>query len=119
RETAPVAAAAAVVNAAPAAQSAGSDAEGAPRKRRRRRRGRSVEGAEANQQPAGGATNGSAGAVAPSGAREAKARPARGSGTPAPQAAPVPAARDKSSSLISRLGSGLKKLVTRAPRPQH
>jgi len=101
-----------------------------PRKRRRRRRGRSIEGAEANPPQAAGA-NGAGGKPAANGAsnpngtgarpasgpREIKARPARASGKPAPQAAST--ATDKPSSLISRIGSGLKKLVTRGPRTQH
>ncbi len=110
----------AVPAAAPAA--AGDDPARPPRKRRRRRRGRSVEGAEANQQnPQQPAEAASRAAASPSGPREIKARPARAAGRSATQVAPpaAPAAKDKPSSLISRLGSGLRKLVTRAPRTQH
>ena len=115
-------------HAAEAPVAAGDEPARAPRKRRRRRRGRRVEGGEANAPQAGNA-NGSAasatpangtGPKQPSGPREVKARPARASGRQAPQPAPAAsAAKDKPSSLISRIGSGLKKLVTRGPRTQH
>ncbi|UHQ20507.1 ATP-dependent RNA helicase RhlB [Lysobacter sp. KIS68-7] len=78
---------------APAPQHAGAEhpeGERAPRKRRRRRGGRRIEGGDALSMPANGA--------------------------PA-SAAAVPA--DVRPSLLSRLGKGLKALVTRAPRSQH
>jgi ATP-dependent RNA helicase RhlB len=73
-----------------------------PRKRRRRRGGRKLEGAE-GAQPASGAT------PAANPKPKAKSKPA---------AAPTPAAAE-SSSFLSRIGQGLKRLVTRAPRNQH
>src|SRR5690606_38306069 len=109
--------------AAAAPVAAGDEPARPPRKRRRRRRGRSIEGGEAGQQQGGGqqagGANGANGAAArpPSGPREIKARPVRATDKPAAQ--PASTAKDKSSSLISRIGSGLKKLVTRAPRTQH
>jgi ATP-dependent RNA helicase RhlB len=67
-----------------------------PRKRRRRRGGRKLEGADAAQRPANGA---------PSGNGKPKVAPAM--------------APSESTSLLSRIGQGLKRLVTRAPRSQH
>ena len=68
---------------------AGPEGERAPRKRRRRRGGRRIEGGDALSMPANGA--------------------------PAPAQAPA----DVRPSLLSRIGKGLKSLVTRAPRSQH
>ena len=86
---------------------AGSDAERAPRKRRRRRGGRRIEGAEAVPQQAGATT--------PAKPQQVKAVTSRSMKN---QAQPA-ATNEKSSSLFSRIGHGLKKLVTRAPRTQH
>jgi len=72
-----------------AAIEAGPEGERAPRKRRRRRGGRRIEGGDALSMPANGA--------------------------PAPAQAPA----DVRPSLLSRIGKGLKSLVTRAPRSQH
>ena len=80
-----------------AASPAAAESDRAPRKRRRRRGGKRIEGAEGVQQPAAGTAS-------------------------KPQAKPVakPASAGAASpSLISRIGQGLKKLVTRAPRTQH
>jgi ATP-dependent RNA helicase RhlB len=85
----------------------------APRKRRRRRGGRRVEGGEATPAQA----NASAPAPAQRGPRHVAAVPAAARQKPAP-AAPA-AAKQDSPSLIARIGHGLKKLVTRAPRTQH
>jgi len=74
----------------------------APRKRRRRRGGRRVEGGEAvaqNAAPAQAASVRTPQQIKPS-------KPAAASSEPAP-------------SLLARIGRGLKKLVTRAPRTQH
>lgn len=79
--------------------------ERAPRKRRRRRGGRRVEGGEVvaqNAVPAQGTQTASV--RAPQQVKPSK--PATASSEPAP-------------SLLSRIGRGLKKLVTRAPRTQH
>lgn len=73
----------------------------APRKRRRRRSGKPVEGAVANASP-------NAGNV------QAVAQAKRALETPAPAA--VATGKD---SLISRIGRGLKSLVTRGPSRQH
>ncbi len=94
----------AVANATPATPAVVADASAAPaadatrspRKRRRRRGGRKLEGGEAAaQRPANGQSTASA-------------------GKPKPAPAPV-----ESPSLLSRIGQGLKRLVTRAPRNQH
>ncbi|HJR73079.1 MAG TPA: ATP-dependent RNA helicase RhlB, partial [Luteimonas sp.] len=71
------------------------EGERAPRKRRRRRGGRKLEGSEGMTQ--------NVAAKAPS--------------KPAAKSAPV--SSDASPSLLTRIGRGLKKLVTRAPRAQH
>ncbi len=78
------------------------DAARPPRKPRRRRGGRRVEGGEAVVQ-----NNANPATRSPS-------KPASGKSPPAS------AASERSSgSLLSRIGQGLKKLVTRAPRTQH
>ena len=74
------------------AQAPRAEGERPARKRRRRRGGRPVEGADAARQPA-----------------TDTAKPA-----PSPSAAPAGAP-----SLLTRIGRGLKSLVTRAPRGQH
>ncbi|TKR30405.1 ATP-dependent RNA helicase RhlB [Luteimonas gilva] len=73
------------------------EGERAPRKRRRRRGGRKLEGGE------GVAQN-----VAAQSAAKAKSA-----------AKTAPAAGEAAPSLLARIGRGLKKLVTRAPRAQH
>jgi ATP-dependent RNA helicase RhlB len=99
------AAAAPTVASAPAALSA--EGERAPRKRRRRRGGKRIEGAEAAAIPqqAKGPSEVVATRVAP---RPAAARSGTDKGAAAGE-----------SSLLSRIGRGLKSLVTRAPRSQH
>jgi ATP-dependent RNA helicase RhlB len=92
---------AAAVAAAPAA----AEGEHAPRKRRRRRGGRRIEGAE-------GATTAQPAQVAAT-----KAAPAAKSGAAKP--APAGEGEAKQGGLLSRIGRGLKSLVTRAPRSQH
>ena len=78
------------------------EAERAPRKPRRRRGGKRIDGGEA-----------------------ARAQPQSPSQVVATRVTPKPATgaespdRDMSRSLLSRLGRGLKSLVTRAPRSQH
>ena len=86
-----------VVETPPVADVAALPAEGerAPRKRRRRRGGRKLEGGEGMTQ--------NVAAKAPS----------------KPSAKSAPASSDASPSLLARIGRGLKKLVTRAPRAQH
>ncbi|WP_140909793.1 ATP-dependent RNA helicase RhlB [Cognatiluteimonas lumbrici] len=107
--------AAAATPATPAAEG-----ERPARKRRRRRRGKRVEGGEANVQ-SNGQSNGQPQAARQQGdarpaqqprpPRQRKQAPAR----PKPPEAPAPS----SPSLLTRIGRGLKSLVTRAPRSQH
>ncbi len=112
--TPPSPAVAAVANAMPAEGDAAK-----PRKRRRRRRGRKVEGAGEN----GAGTTPSA----PSTASPAATSPAAGGARQVQankprQAAPAKPAADAGESrpgLFSRIGRGLKSLVTRAPNSQH
>ncbi|SFL04511.1 ATP-dependent RNA helicase RhlB [Lysobacter sp. cf310] len=92
--------AAAPVAAAPAAV----EGEHAQRKRRRRRGGRRIEGAE-------GATPQTTQVAA------TKAAPVAKSGSA--KSAPAGEGEAKSGGLLSRIGRGLKSLVTRAPRSQH
>ncbi|HTM69975.1 MAG TPA: ATP-dependent RNA helicase RhlB [Luteimonas sp.] len=113
---APVVAAGSV---APGAELAG-DGQ-APRKRRRRRGGRRTDGAEGAQAQGAGHDD----------ARQAGRQPS--SGKPAPgksgqrddkrggsRHSPPPASRGEAGgSLLSRIGRGLRSLVTRAPRSQH
>ena len=79
----------------------GTDSERAPRMRRRRRHGKRVEGSETSGVSAGSATGGNP-------------RPARGNApaVPATKAEPAPG-------LLSRIGHGLRKLVTRGHSSQH
>ena len=103
-------------NAVPAVPA--SEGERAPRKRRRRRRGQRVEGAEQaqrNQQP----SNPQPGNHQPSsGAKpqDAAAKPRRPQQKPARRHEPT---QVESPSLLSRIGRGLKSLVTRGPRSNH
>ncbi|MBJ6979048.1 MULTISPECIES: ATP-dependent RNA helicase RhlB [unclassified Luteimonas] len=94
----------------------GAEGERAPRKRRRRRGGRRING---EGQPA---QDGQATEQAAGGEQPRAARPPRQPHAPRPQpsqpAAPAPA-QDTSPSLFGRIGQGLRKLVTRAPRSQH
>jgi ATP-dependent RNA helicase RhlB len=81
------------------------EGERAPRKRRRRRGGKRIEGAEAAAKPQQ--------AKGPSEVVATRVTPR-----------PKPVAADKGgvageASLLSRIGRGLKSLVTRAPRSQH
>jgi ATP-dependent RNA helicase RhlB len=92
---------------APATPSVAGDSERAPRKRRRRRGGRRVENGDATVQQNAAAKPQQAKAVPASTARQ----PAKPTAKPAVQGEP--------SSLLSRIGQGLRKLVTRAPRSQH
>jgi len=112
------AAAAAGDHAGPPQGAPGAEGERAPRKRRRRRGGRRVNG---EGQPAQDGQ--------PQVARAADGEPSRAPRPPRqpraakPQAAPAPGAtapaQDKPASLLGRIGQGLRKLVTRAPRSQH
>ncbi|MEP6633369.1 MAG: ATP-dependent RNA helicase RhlB, partial [Luteimonas sp.] len=94
----------------PAALAVVADVERAPRKRRRRRGGRRIEGAadvvqqNANQR----------------GANEGNKPQTKTATKPVQKVATKPGTSgDASPSLFSRIGQGLKKLVTRAPRTQH
>jgi ATP-dependent RNA helicase RhlB len=82
------------------------DADRAPRKRRRRRGGKRLEGAESAAIP-----------------QQAKGPSEVVATRVAPRPAPLRASADKGAagepSLLSRIGRGLKSLVTRAPRSQH
>ncbi|HVI24965.1 MAG TPA: ATP-dependent RNA helicase RhlB [Xanthomonadaceae bacterium] len=94
----------------------GSDAERAPRKRRRRRGGRKVEGADAANGNGGGNGRQAGTGARGEGGRSPRANaPAPAASAPAAPAAP----QGDKPSLLSRLGRGLKSLVTRAPRSQH
>jgi ATP-dependent RNA helicase RhlB len=94
---------------ASSATAASGDAERAPRKRRRRRGGRRVENGDASvQQNTGAAAKPQQSKAV---AKPASRQPAKATAKPAPQNEP--------SSLLSRIGQGLRKLVTRAPRSQH
>ena len=97
---------AAAPDAAPAVQAAslpGAEGERGPRKRRRRRGGKRIDGAE-------GAAQGTPG-------QSTVSQAVRALETPAPVA--VKPTGDKKPSLISRIGSKLKSLVTRAPSSRH
>ncbi|MFC7302587.1 ATP-dependent RNA helicase RhlB, partial [Cognatiluteimonas weifangensis] len=83
--------------------------ERAPRKRRRRRGGKRLEGAEA-------ATASRPQATVPA---RAAAEVVATRVAPRPAAAPAGADKPGESSLLTRIGRGLKSLVTRAPRSQH
>ena len=107
QEAAAPAAARPAVDAAGAVAAAMPDESRPPRKRRRRRRGKRIDGADA-------AANGG------SQAREGVQSPAQGA--PArqkPAARPAEAAKERSPSLISRIGARLRRLVGRAPQGQH
>jgi ATP-dependent RNA helicase RhlB len=115
----PSAAAPAAVQAAntQASDPAAGDAARAPRKRRRRRGGRRVDGGEAIQQAGGDQPAAPAQAAGP---RQVQARPARATKPAQPsQPSATGDAKGAQSSLFSRIGRGLKKLVTRAPNTQH
>jgi ATP-dependent RNA helicase RhlB len=103
---------------------AADDAQRAPRKRRRRRGGRRIEGADgAVQTPAANGNGNGSAAPAPRASKQitpTKASPAKTAAKGASaNAAKSASDGDASRSLISRIGQGLKKLVTRAPRSQH
>ena len=88
-----------------AAAVAGAEGEHAQRKRRRRRGGKRIDGAGPAPQQANGGQN--------------SAAQARGTGRhPAPAHKPETGAAGQPS-LLSRIGRGLKSLVTRTPRSQH
>ncbi|MDQ3494590.1 MAG: ATP-dependent RNA helicase RhlB, partial [Pseudomonadota bacterium] len=95
-------------------------AERAPRKRRRRRGGRKIDGADgsgANAEPKSAAAPSS---PKPQANPQAKPRqPRTASGTKLPSSKAAASQKTASPSLMSRIGLGLKKLVTRAPRSQH
>jgi ATP-dependent RNA helicase RhlB len=93
-------------DAAPAVQASGlpgAEGERGPRKRRRRRGGKRIDGAE-------GAAQGTPG-------QNAVTQAVRALETPAPVA--VKPTSEGKPSLISRIGSKLKSLVTRAPSSRH
>jgi ATP-dependent RNA helicase RhlB len=97
--------------AAPTGAGASED-EHATRKRRRRRGGKRLDGADT-------ATTQAAATQAQPGPRQPRDRPRHGGNG---QGAAKPAGKDAgapAASLISRIGRGLKSLVTRGPRSQH
>ena len=94
--------------AAAVAVAATEEGERAPRKRRRRRGGKRVEGGEGSAPQA--ATNGNGNAPRGSGRHPARLGCRRRDAEPG--GAPQP-------SLLSRIGRGLKSLVTRGPRSNH
>ncbi|TYT26074.1 ATP-dependent RNA helicase RhlB [Luteimonas viscosa] len=100
-----------VIDAAGAVAAATPDESRPPRKRRKRRRGKRIEGAPET------AANGSG-----HGREAAQPREAKAASQPrtqrAPRAAQAPAATGETS-LLSRIGARLRKLVTRAPQSQH
>jgi len=115
-EAVPVAAAAPVapspvIDAAGAVAAAMPDESRPPRKRRRRRRGQRVEGAPE------AATNGNGHGEGRGQPREAKAAAKPPRAQAGPRGSDGPAASE--SSLLSRIGARLRKLVTRAPQSQH
>ncbi len=87
----------------PAAAAVAAEGERAPRKRRRRRGGKRI-------------AEGDTAARAATPQREAKPAPSRVPASRQAAPAPTPAAKP---SLLSRLGRGLKSLVTRSPSSQH
>ncbi len=106
---APAATAAPVAPAAPQAAQPTQDPDRKPRKRRRRRGGKRLDD---TGQPV----------QAPRASQPNPERRPRDAGKPAaPAAAPETAAAPGKTpdSLLARIGSGLRKLVTRAPRSQH
>jgi ATP-dependent RNA helicase RhlB len=115
RVAAPAVASAAVAAPVPAAAPTGagaSEGEHATRKRRRRRGGKRLDGADTATTPA-------AATQAQPGPRQPRDRPRHGGNG---QGAAKPAGKDAgapAASLISRIGRGLKSLVTRGPRSQH
>jgi ATP-dependent RNA helicase RhlB len=123
RQAAPVPPVADAIPPAPtppaAAALVAADADRPPRKRRRRRGGKRIEGAEGAAQSA--TETGAARAAASGEPKQVAAR-----GRPASQGPRTPraakqgsGAEQAGSSLFSRIGQGLRKLVTRAPRSQH
>jgi ATP-dependent RNA helicase RhlB len=130
RPVAAQAAEAVAATAAPAAMAAdvasaggpaGDGAGQAPRKRRRRRGGRRTDGAEGAQMQAATGASQDAGRQ-PSSGKPASGKPGqrdadkRGGGRHSP---PPAAHGDAGGSLLTRIGRGLRSLVTRAPRSQH
>ncbi len=111
-----VAVAAAAAAAHPAASAAPAGDGQAPRKRRRRRGGRRTGGDEAATQAQGGAQGATRQPAREQGAgkRDADKRGATRHSPP-----PSPHGGETGGSLLSRIGRGLRSLVTRAPRSQH
>jgi ATP-dependent RNA helicase RhlB len=96
----------------------------APRQRRRRPGGRRVDGVEGAQGAQGQAAQGAGlpPSGKPSSGKPSSGKPGqrdvdkRGGGRHSPPPAPH---GDAGGSLLSRIGRGLRSLVTRAPRSQH
>jgi ATP-dependent RNA helicase RhlB len=88
----------------------------APRKRRRRRGGRRTGGDEVAIQGQGGAANAARQSAREQGAGKRDAEK-RGSARHSPPKGPHGA--EAGGSLLTRIGRGLRSLVTRAPRSQH
>jgi len=103
-----------------AAGAPGAEGERAPRKRRRRRGGRRVngEGQQAQDGPQQAAADGGEQARAPRPPRQPRAPKPQPSAGQQPTT-PAPSQPESSPSLFGRIGQGLRKLVTRAPRSQH
>ncbi|MCM2335672.1 MAG: ATP-dependent RNA helicase RhlB [Pseudomonas sp.] len=95
--------------AVPATVPGGGEAERAPRKRRRRRGGKRIDGGDAAPVDAATGTTAARPPRAPKPASKPASRPAREA---------APSAGDKPS-LLSRIGTGLRRLITRAPNSQH
>ncbi len=115
------------------AQATPADGEHKPRKRRRRRGGKRIEGAPGESQSSDTASGSTEAASGPAASRAAKPRTAnpqarkpKSSGSRGANAAggnagggKTDAGGNQDSSLLTRLGRGLRKLVTRGPRSQH
>ncbi len=116
-------------DAAPAqakADTASVDGERKPRKRRRRRGGKRVEGAPGASQASGSASAASTSKEAKPKTAHAQNRKAKPPGAHARKTGAGHAGADKTdvggsqdSSLLTRLGRGLRKLVKRGPSSQH
>lgn len=93
------------------------EGERKPRKRRRRRGGKRVDGATA----ASDATTAASQAATPVESAKKPPRPTRETAVATPSSVPAatPTPHAPAPSLMTRLGTRLRKLVTRAPRSQH
>ena len=94
------------------------DGERKPRKRRRRRGGKPVDGATAGGQQAQ-TSSGVAGTASKSAKPKTTNVQARKANTSGSRGGNAGASDGQDPSLLTRLGRGLRKLVTRGPRSQH